>query len=79
MQVEPFKGIRKGCIRRDTHFAIDIEQRLVNETQTGIPFNVEEYLALVDWTDCIIRRNNPVATHPQSASPSVRYRIMTTY
>jgi hypothetical protein len=33
----------------DTHFAIDIEQRLENETQARIPFNFEEYQALVDW------------------------------
>jgi REP element-mobilizing transposase RayT len=34
---------------------LPFEDRLVNETQTGIPFNFEEYLALVDWTGRIIR------------------------
>jgi REP element-mobilizing transposase RayT len=34
---------------------LPFEDRLVNEIQTGIPFNFEEYLALVDWTGRIIR------------------------
>jgi hypothetical protein len=34
---------------------LPFENRLVNESQTGILFNVEEYLVLVDWTGRIIR------------------------
>jgi hypothetical protein len=34
---------------------LPFENRSVNEAHTGIPFNFEEYLTLVDWTGRIIR------------------------
>ena len=34
---------------------VPFENRLVNEAQTGIQLNFEEYLALVDWTGRVIR------------------------
>ena len=36
---------------------LPFEDRLVNEFQSGILFNFEEYLALVDWTGRIIRKD----------------------
>jgi REP element-mobilizing transposase RayT len=50
--------------------------RLVNEPQTGILFNLEEYLTLVDWTGRIIRSNK--RGHIDNALPPILARLQIT-
>ena len=52
---------------------LPFENRLVNERQTGILFNFEEYLALVDWTGRIIRSDKH--GHIDQAMPSILNRL----
>ena len=52
---------------------LPFEDRLVNESQTGILFNFEEYLALVDWTGRIIR--NDKRGHIDNATPRILTRL----
>ena len=55
---------------------LPFENRLVNEHQTGILFNFEEYLALVDWTGRIIR--NDKRGHIDNALPPILNRLQIT-
>jgi hypothetical protein len=52
------------------------ENRLANKTQTGISFNFEEYLALVDWTSRIVRSDK--RGHIASKAPSILTRLQIT-
>ncbi len=52
------------------------ENRLVNELQSGIPFNLEEYLSLVDWTGRIIRTDK--RGHIDNALPPILDRLQIT-
>ena len=52
------------------------ENRLTNEFQTGILFNFEESLSLVDWTGRIIRSDK--REHIDDTLPSILARLETT-
>jgi hypothetical protein len=55
---------------------LPFENRLLNEPQSGIVFNFEEYLALVDWTGRIIRSDK--RGRIDSALPPILDRLQIT-
>jgi hypothetical protein len=55
---------------------LPFENRLLNEPQTGILFNFEQYLALVDWTGRIIRGDK--RGHIDNALPPILNRLQIT-
>ena len=55
---------------------LGFENRLMNEPQTGIQFNFEEYLALVEWTGRIIRSDK--RGHIDNALPPILDRLQIT-
>jgi len=55
---------------------LGFENRLLNEPQTGIQFNFEEYLALVEWTGRIIRSDK--RGHIDNALPPILDRLQIT-
>jgi hypothetical protein len=55
---------------------LPFENRLVSEAQSGILFNFEEYLALLDWTGRIIR--NDKRGYIDNALPPILDRLQIT-
>ncbi|MCP4390440.1 MAG: transposase [Gammaproteobacteria bacterium] len=55
---------------------LPFNNRLLKESQKGILFNFEEYLALVDWTGRVIRRDK--RGHIDSALPPILERLQIT-
>ena len=55
---------------------LPFENRMLNESQTGIQFNLEQYLALVDWTGRIIRSDK--RGHIDNAFPPILERLQIT-
>jgi hypothetical protein len=55
---------------------LPFESRLINESQTGILFNFEEYLGLVDWTGRIVRSDK--CGHIDNTLPPILDRLQIT-
>jgi hypothetical protein len=55
---------------------LSFENRLTDELQSGISFSLEEYLALVDWTGRIIRRDK--RGYIDNALPPILERLQLT-